>query len=102
MRIQPLPPLGPAMNSGDTWGEQPGGRMISTFLTAHSYAQVIVGPGQRKLSFQSPSSFQSTRMLRYTSTCCWRQLKALNATLEPVHSVNTTGAVTPASPGGSA
>lgn len=97
IRIQPSPADGPARKSGDVSEVQPVPIAKATFFTAHSWAQSS-WPGHWKLSFQSPSRFQSTSTLRYTVRG-WSgsQLVTLNVTLEGEQAVNDTAAAIPAS-----
>src|SRR5262245_28249128 len=98
MRIQPCPGFGPPRNEGEVIEVQPGPSTIGWFLTAHSYAQASAGnAGHSMLSFQSPSRFQSTRMLSITVRAAAAQLQARNVIVFGLQVLKLTGAASPAS-----
>ena len=68
---------------------------MGAFFTAHSYAQAPVWP-HLKLSFQSPSSFQSTRMLR-KQVRVGPQLVAVKVTIALAQHAKVIGLAMPAS-----
>src|SRR5687767_1092129 len=99
IRSQPGPALGPTGKAGTVIRLHPGRSTNGAFLTPHSKAQVPGAGGMhRKLSFQSPSMFMSSRTFRNFGTATPKaQFQTGMVKLPGVQAVNAGGAVRAAS-----
>src|SRR5690349_13447838 len=96
MRIHAAPTNGPVGNDGDRYPLHPENRSTGAFFTAHSCEQKSFLHVMS--SFQSPSWFQSTRMLRYAPTCTpTSHTRALYGTVMSVQTAAEIGATSAAS-----